>query len=214
MPKSSGDGWQDADNLPWPEGTPHPPSHLAHPFNYASKHAMLRQVPTICWANWATLLTQAANDLSDAVEARDDDETARALHVFLTLPHALRRPSRGKSTKGKNQAYHRIERFLNAVQNQDTYTDQDDKRENTRSTRSEEQIRINRAEILVKEGYRSRAARLIRTDDTINLPTPEIHAKLEQKFPLPRYGHDQRDFPKADASNPRYTVELKDFIAN
>ena len=78
--------------LPWPDNTP-----LSYVqtglLNVIQKHNRPAR---------ANLVATRAAALADAVESRFDPDIGIALHRFLSLPRALRKPTRG----GKGQDFH------------------------------------------------------------------------------------------------------------
>lgn len=136
------------------------------------------------------------------------EEIAFALALFLRLSQSLSKPARG-GKRAIRKVYNTIDTFLDegsvGLQPMEKLLVQP----RGYKPGDAEKGRIRRGEEFVRAGYRSRAAKILRSDEEIQEATVDVVAHLRSKFPAPRTSLDQ--MPQVQDEDPRYVTELEDF---
>jgi len=180
---------------------------MKHPFGYTASGPLVKRVPVQCKAGWADIVIKCSNRLSGAVEQGDDKEIAEALDQFLRMPKALAKPQRG-GKKGANKLYWKIQRFFDSVEQGDQELDRPQK--HASKEKSEDLRRVARAEDFCRRGYKRKAAMILRSNEVVAEPSPELAERLQMKFPKPR--RPLSDLSAAPDSAPQFIQEEVDFL--
>jgi len=202
--------------LPWPEGVPFPPAHTPHPHKIDYPSKVVRTIPLHYVETWGDVVMQASNALANAVELRDSAATARALTHFLGMSTTIARSKRG-GKRHKSQMLARMHNHRDRSLGLDVFSipsrvvQEEEGAESPveESKRSDDQRRTARVQALVNEGHRGKAARVLRSTDAVQVPSDELTARLQAKFPPPRT-HINRLNPVGDRA-PRFMMEISVF---
>ena len=114
--------------------------------------------------DWAEVLARGANRLADAVKSGEEMEIALDLDAWLRVTDCLRKPKRG----GWNATSKSLARALRKeLANEQTAAFREELVTGARvyAPSDAESKRIARADSLVRRGWRSRAAKILRTDE-------------------------------------------------
>jgi hypothetical protein len=193
---------------PWPAGIPAPPAGMPHPFRYAQVPVVV-VVPLPNRDDWADVFARSASKLAKAVGDRNDTEIGLALDAWLRITDSLVKPKRG----GWNAASKTVGKALRkALASENTGTYQESPLTGTRVyvPSDDESKRIARADSLVRRGWRSRAAKTLRSDDVMRHLEGEELLAFRAKFPPPRGDITKLEPPLDD--DPLFVMDMDDFI--
>jgi hypothetical protein len=113
------------------------------------------------------------------------------------------KPHRG-GKKGANKLYWKIQRFFDAVKQGDQELDRPKKQAS--KEKSEDLRRV----AICTRGYKRKAAMLLRSNEVVAEPSPELAARLRLKFPKPR--RPLSDLSAAPEGAAQFIQEEADFL--
>ena len=198
-------------NLPWPSNTPFPPPGTPHPSTLISTHQLVRRVPAHVMGMWADIVTKSCDALSDAIECGSDEQVSLSLLGVLRMSQHIRKTKRGGRSSFSLFAK-KLRTVLDDLEKptksfHSLYPVDED---NARVAPSDpDAARIKACETEARLNYLGRAARMLRSTEIFVDPTPEVSARLAQKFPAARTNIDNLDPLPAGA--PHFLVEEEDF---
>ena len=181
---------------PWPKGVPLPPPGMPHPFHY-------QQVPVLCAVpppnrdDWAEVLSRAASRLSAAITDQNDQAIGKALNAWLSITDSLVKPKRGGWNTSAKTVGRALAKAISAEET-GTYREKVLTGAHTYVPSEEEAKRIARADSLVRRGWRSRAAKTLRSDESMTVLKGEKLLAFRAKFPLPRAHIEELEKPLPD----------------